>query len=160
LAARALLKVNLIWAVELTLYRSPNRTITNKIRGRVLDGNFARCIPQLRLAGRAGGPAHLRCAARCRYEVWFDKSELRGGDAWDRSIRQQIRECALFVPVISARIDARREGYFRRRRAIGPRAGTSRPTTRGCRAISITFASRKPVSVRRSSTTEWDARVP
>lgn len=25
--------------------------------------------------------------------VWFDKSELRGGDAWDRSIRQQTREC-------------------------------------------------------------------
>jgi TolB-like protein/Tfp pilus assembly protein PilF len=46
-------------------------------------------------------------------EVWFDKSELRGGDAWDRSIRQQIRECALFVPVISAHTDARREGYFR-----------------------------------------------
>ena len=45
-------------------------------------------------------------------EVWFDKSELRGGDAWDRSIRQQIRDCALFVPVISAHTDARREGYF------------------------------------------------
>ena len=47
-------------------------------------------------------------------EVWFDQSELRGGDAWDRSIRQQIRECRLFVPVISAQTDARREGYFRR----------------------------------------------
>ena len=23
-------------------------------------------------------------------EVWFDKSELRGGDAWDRQIRKQI----------------------------------------------------------------------
>jgi TolB-like protein/Flp pilus assembly protein TadD len=47
-------------------------------------------------------------------EVWFDRSELRGGDVWDRSIRQQIRECQLFVPVISAHTDARREGYFRR----------------------------------------------
>jgi TolB-like protein/Tfp pilus assembly protein PilF len=47
-------------------------------------------------------------------EVWFDKSELRGGDVWDRSIRQQIRECQLFVPVISSHSDARREGYFRR----------------------------------------------
>ena len=47
-------------------------------------------------------------------EVWFDKSELRGGDAWDRSIRQQIRACQLFVPVVSAYSDARREGYFRR----------------------------------------------
>lgn len=34
-------------------------------------------------------------------EVWFDQSELRGGDAWDASIRKQIKECALFVPVIS-----------------------------------------------------------
>ena len=47
-------------------------------------------------------------------EVWFDQSELRGGDAWDASIRQQIRECALFVPLISANTNARSEGYFRR----------------------------------------------
>ena len=30
-------------------------------------------------------------------EVWFDQSELRGGDAWDASIRKQIKDCALFV---------------------------------------------------------------
>ncbi len=47
-------------------------------------------------------------------EVWFDQSELRGGDAWDQKIRRQIRECALFLPVISAATQARREGYFRR----------------------------------------------
>src|SRR5882757_3094520 len=46
-------------------------------------------------------------------EVWFDQSELRGGDAWDQSIRRQIKECALFVPIISAATQARREGYFR-----------------------------------------------
>jgi len=46
-------------------------------------------------------------------EVWFDQSELRGGDAWDQSIRKQIRDCALFMPVISARTQARAEGYFR-----------------------------------------------
>lgn len=46
-------------------------------------------------------------------EVWFDQNELRGGDAWDASIRKQIRECALFVPLISAHADARSEGYFR-----------------------------------------------
>ena len=46
-------------------------------------------------------------------EVWFDQSELRGGDAWDRRIRQQIRDCALFMPVISVRTQARAEGYFR-----------------------------------------------
>jgi len=46
-------------------------------------------------------------------EVWFDQSELTGGDAWDAKIRKQIVECALFVPVISAATQARREGYFR-----------------------------------------------
>jgi TolB-like protein/Tfp pilus assembly protein PilF len=46
-------------------------------------------------------------------EVWFDQNELRGGDAWDASIRKQIKECALFVPIISASTDARSEGYFR-----------------------------------------------
>jgi TolB-like protein/tetratricopeptide (TPR) repeat protein len=46
-------------------------------------------------------------------EAWFDQSELRSGDAWDASIRKQIRECALFVPVISASTQAREEGYFR-----------------------------------------------
>jgi len=46
-------------------------------------------------------------------EVWFDKSELRGGDAWDRQIREQIQACALFMPVISANAHARVEGYFR-----------------------------------------------
>ena len=45
--------------------------------------------------------------------VWFDQSELRGGDAWDASIRQQIKACALFVPLISARTEQRPEGYFR-----------------------------------------------
>src|SRR5215472_1346799 len=47
-------------------------------------------------------------------EVWFDREELRGGDAWDQKIRQQIRDCRLFVPIISANTEARLEGYFRR----------------------------------------------
>jgi len=46
-------------------------------------------------------------------QVWFDRSELRGGDAWDRKIRREIQECALFMPVISCNTTARREGYFR-----------------------------------------------
>ena len=46
-------------------------------------------------------------------EVWFDKSELRGGDAWDQQIRQKIRDCALFIPIISANTASRHEGYFR-----------------------------------------------
>jgi len=46
-------------------------------------------------------------------EVWLDQSELRGGDAWDESIRDQIKACALFIPLISANAHARIEGYFR-----------------------------------------------
>ena len=47
-------------------------------------------------------------------EVWFDQSELRGGDAWDALIRRQIKGCYLFVPIISANTQSREEGYFRR----------------------------------------------
>jgi TIR domain len=47
-------------------------------------------------------------------EVWFDQSNLRGGDAWDAAIRKQIKECALFVALISANTELRSEGYFRR----------------------------------------------
>jgi hypothetical protein len=46
-------------------------------------------------------------------EVWFDQSELRGGDAWDQSIRKQIKTCALFLPIISRNTHDRDEGYFR-----------------------------------------------
>jgi TolB-like protein/tetratricopeptide (TPR) repeat protein len=46
-------------------------------------------------------------------EIWFDQSELRGGEAWDRKIRKEIHDCALFIPVISANAHARVEGYFR-----------------------------------------------
>ncbi len=46
-------------------------------------------------------------------EVWFDQSELRGGDAWDAAIKRQIKACALFMPIISRNSHSRVEGYFR-----------------------------------------------
>ncbi|MBS0375689.1 MAG: TIR domain-containing protein [Proteobacteria bacterium] len=46
-------------------------------------------------------------------EVWFDRSALRGGDAWDAAIRRQIKSCALFIPLISRNSHSRAEGYFR-----------------------------------------------
>jgi hypothetical protein len=46
-------------------------------------------------------------------DVWFDQTELRGGDAWDASIRRQIKACALFIPIISRHTHTRDEGYFR-----------------------------------------------
>jgi TolB-like protein len=63
------------------------------------DAEAARCIcDALRAAG---------------IEVWFDQTELRGGDVWDHRIRREIRDCALFVPIISGNTQARSEGYFR-----------------------------------------------
>jgi TolB-like protein len=47
-------------------------------------------------------------------EAWYDESELNGGDAWDRKIRRQIRECDFFMALVSAQTEARHEGYFRR----------------------------------------------
>lgn len=46
-------------------------------------------------------------------EVWLDQNELAGGDVWDQSIRRQIKECALFVPILSSTTQSRREAYFR-----------------------------------------------
>ncbi len=47
-------------------------------------------------------------------EVWFDvEGGLETGDEWDAKIRRQIKECVLFLPVVSANTQAREEGYFR-----------------------------------------------
>jgi adenylate cyclase len=46
-------------------------------------------------------------------EVWFDQSELRGGDVWDQKIRREIHDCALFIPIVSEHTQERLEGYFR-----------------------------------------------
>jgi TolB-like protein len=69
----------------------------------------------LSYASEDAGVAKRICDAlrNAGIEVWFDQSELRGGDAWDQKIRKQIRDCALFVPIISAHTQARPEGYFR-----------------------------------------------
>jgi hypothetical protein len=47
-------------------------------------------------------------------DVWYDESELGGGDAWDQKIRRQIRDCDFFMPLVSAQTERRHEGYFRR----------------------------------------------
>jgi adenylate cyclase len=69
----------------------------------------------LRYASEDAEPAARICAClhAAGIEVWYDKSELRGGDAWDAAIRQHIKACALFIPVISSNSQARSEGYFR-----------------------------------------------
>src|SRR5260370_29924966 len=69
----------------------------------------------LSYASQNAEPAQRLCNAlrAAGIEVWFDRSELRGGDAWDQKIRQQIRDCTLFLPIISRSTQARAEGYFR-----------------------------------------------
>jgi TolB-like protein len=69
----------------------------------------------LSYASQDAEAAQRICAAlrSAGVEVWFDQSALRGGDAWDQSIRKQIRTCALFLPLISKHTHERAEGYFR-----------------------------------------------
>jgi TolB-like protein/cytochrome c-type biogenesis protein CcmH/NrfG len=69
----------------------------------------------LSYASQDAGPAQ-KIAEALRaggIEVFLDQSELRGGDAWDQKIRGEIRDCALFLPLISAHTQSRTEGYFR-----------------------------------------------
>lgn len=55
----------------------------------------------------AGAAERIATAFRdAGIQVWFDQSELRGGDAWDRQIRHQIHDCRLFIAVISAHTEA------------------------------------------------------
>ncbi len=47
-------------------------------------------------------------------EVWFDRHELKPGDAWAAAILQGIQNCSLFIPVISAntQLEGRSRAYF------------------------------------------------
>ncbi len=65
----------------------------------------------LSYASQDAEPARRLCETlrAAGIEVWFDQSELRGGDAWDQSIRKQIKTCALFLPLISKHTHERAE---------------------------------------------------
>ena len=65
-------------------------------------------------ADRAAARLLRDTLASAGLEVWLDEDELAGGEAWDAKIRNQIRTCSYFMPVISATTEVRREGYFRR----------------------------------------------
>ncbi len=81
--------------------------------------------------------------------MWFDRSELRGGDAWDSQIKKQIHDCALFMPLISAHTNARTEGYFRREWKLATR-----------RLLNMADDAAFLVPVVIDETREADARVP
>ena len=87
---------------------------TSRLRGDPLVTEASRAV-FLSYASQDAEPAQRICEAlrAAGMEVWLDQSELRGGDAWDLKIRQQIRDCALFVPIISSNTASRLEGYFR-----------------------------------------------
>jgi hypothetical protein len=42
-------------------------------------------------------PAVYEALRGAGIKVWFDQSELRGGDAWDQSIRKRIRICTVLM---------------------------------------------------------------
>jgi TolB-like protein/Flp pilus assembly protein TadD len=69
----------------------------------------------LSYASQDAEAAHRICEAlrAAGIEVFFDQSELRGGDAWDQKIRHEIHDCALFIPMVSQHTQERLEGYFR-----------------------------------------------
>jgi TIR domain len=78
--------------------------------GRALPSVFLSYASEDRQAARTIGDA----LPSFGLEVWYDESELGGGDLWDQKIRRQIRECDYFMALVSARTEARHEGYFRR----------------------------------------------
>lgn len=46
--------------------------------------------------------------------VWLDKRELKPGDEWAAKIESNIRNCSIFIPMISAKsLNANSERYFR-----------------------------------------------
>ena len=46
-------------------------------------------------------------------EVAFGTYARDEGEDWENGVRRQVRECALFVPLVSAHTQARTEGHFR-----------------------------------------------
>jgi hypothetical protein len=45
-----------------------------------------------------------------KLDAWFDRQQLQAGDDWERKIRQNIRNCSLFMPVISQSVIQRATG--------------------------------------------------
>ena len=51
---------------------------------------------------------------RAGIDVWFDVSRLGSGDAWESRIQDNIRNCSLFLAIISRNAVERMEGFYRR----------------------------------------------
>lgn len=46
-----------------------------------------------------------------KIDIWFDKKNLLGGEQWDKVIKQEIKDCAVFLTCLSTNVIDRR-GYF------------------------------------------------
>ena len=56
----------------------------------------------------------IRQALReARVDVFFDKAGLEGGDNWEAKLREKIRRCSLFVPIISRNVQTTDPRFFR-----------------------------------------------
>lgn len=47
-------------------------------------------------------------------DTWFDKEQLVGGDDWEAKIRDNIRRCGVFIPLLSRQLETRPEAFFRK----------------------------------------------
>jgi TIR domain len=47
-----------------------------------------------------------------RLEVWFDKAGLQGGDTFALKIKGNIKQCSLFVPLISQNSVGKQDRFF------------------------------------------------
>jgi hypothetical protein len=54
-----------------------------------------------------------KALAEAKLDVWFDREQLTGGDAFEDEIRTNVRRSSLFVPVLSRRCLDAGERYFR-----------------------------------------------
>lgn len=60
-------------------------------------------------------------------DVWFDKSQLEGGDAFEPKIRRNIERCSLFVPIISRHNLTLERRFFRLEWEIAQRVAVTAP---------------------------------
>jgi hypothetical protein len=49
--------------------------------------------------------------ASAKFDVWFDRRRLKGGDPFEDKITRHIRQCDLFVPIVSQNTNSRGEGF-------------------------------------------------
>jgi hypothetical protein len=62
---------------------------------------------------RGAAESITRALEEAGVDVFLDKEELRAGDAWETLLRRRIRDCALFVPIISQHTLVPGRRYFR-----------------------------------------------